>query len=552
MYKVNLLFTFLFIALTVQISTAQKFLAETFTEVTVAENVVYGTNTTVIQAPTIVSQPLTMDIYEPVGDDATVRPLALVFHTGNFLPLGFNGGITGEKKDSSVVEICTRLAKMGYTAAAVTYRQGWNPLSTDQSVRTLTLLQAAYRGIQDGRNAVRFFRNDVANGGNTYSVDETRIVAIGQGTGGYITLGMATLDDYQEIINANNGNASDFGKFFFDPDGSGPSPEIPMVLEEVHGDINGEVEVTADGSFPPYSAGDISNQSNLPGFSSDIDLCMHVGGALGDITWLDENSAPIISVQSAYDPFAPYGSADVIVPTTGQAVVKAQGGKEVAIKQNDLGSNQVFIDAGLENEVLTIEAAEHSAAAGHPFYEALYPVTNPLNSSGNDEGVVIEWWDPNATTPDLGFGNLTWATHPHPSDQTGMTSFHQDGLVYNEGMSAEKARLNIDTVLGFYAPRAYVALDLSALAVSNENLEESEVSLVIAPNPVGNEVVLTSDADNPMQTVQVFDINGRMVRDYQNVNNNYFFMTRGNLPTGTYIVMIGFEDGEVSKKLMLD
>ena len=545
MLKNRLLFTLLFIVCLAQFSTAQKFLAETYSEIMVTSNVVYGNNATVLFIPQLgeaVPQDLLMDIYQPVGDPATERPLALVFHTGNFLPNVTNGQIAGTRTDSSVVEICTRLAKMGYTAASVSYRLGWNPLAGSQPERALGLIQAAYRGIQDGRTAVRFFKDNYSNGGNTYAVDPTRVVAIGTGTGGYLVLGMATLDDYTEIINTTNGPA----KFLLDVNPPDGTPDTPMVVPSYHGDIEGKALTVVPADGFGLTMGDTTCYPNFVNESSDIQLALNIGGALGDISWLDANSAPIISVQSAFDQFAPYDDAVLIVPTTGDPIVQVQGSKAVAVKQNTLGLDGNFSAVA---DIYTDEAIANSAVAAHPYYSSLYPVTNPVNSGGFDEGVVVNWWDPAGASPADGQGmGFPWNQLPYPSGGT----FHDNGLLLNENMSAAKARLNIDTILGFYAPRAYLQLNLGALAVSNENIEQSEVSLVIAPNPVGNEVVLTSDAENPMKAVQVFDISGRMVRDYQNVNNNYFFMTRGNLPTGTYIMMIDFEDGQVSKKLILD
>ena len=55
--------------------------------------------------------------------------------------------------------MCKRFAKKGYVAVAVDYRLGWNPISTSADVRRSTLIQAAYRGLQDTKTAVRFLRN---------------------------------------------------------------------------------------------------------------------------------------------------------------------------------------------------------------------------------------------------------------------------------------------------------------------------------------------------------------------------------------------------------
>src|SRR5690625_6672470 len=92
-----------------------------------------------------------------------------------------------------------RLAKMGYVAANMDYRLGWKPLADSQDERTNTLINAAYRGIQDLRTAIRYFRKSVEEEGNPYRVDTSRIVAWGGGTGGYVSLLADLFYDYNEI-----------------------------------------------------------------------------------------------------------------------------------------------------------------------------------------------------------------------------------------------------------------------------------------------------------------------------------------------------------------
>jgi hypothetical protein len=122
-------------------------------------------------------------------------------------------------------------------------------------------------------------------------------------------------------------------------------------------------------------------------------------------------------------------------------------------------------------------------------------------------------------------------------------------------MSAEKARTTIDSIFGYYAPRALATLELDpagcpADPTSEILLIDSDVSLAVAPNPAGDQAVITTDADYPMQAIQVFDMNGRLVRSYTNVNNSVFFMNRKELTGGMYVVKIRFEDGILAKKLM--
>ncbi|MEZ4983674.1 MAG: T9SS type A sorting domain-containing protein [Saprospiraceae bacterium] len=535
------IFMTLALVLAAYVGQAQRFLAETFSEVQVTRDVTYGVNATVLffgTAGEAVPQQLKLDVYEPVGDEAEERPLVLVFHTGIFLPAVTNGDILGTKTDSAVVEICNRLAKAGYTAASVDYRTGWNPLAEDQPTRALGLLQATYRGIQDGRTAIRYFKKSHAEDGNPFKVDPNRITAFGVGTGGYLVLGLATLDDYTEIITTTNGP----GKFLLSVE-----PLIPMVVQAYHGDIEGKVLTIAPDAAFGLPAGDTTNYVNHPEYSSDFQLCANVGGALGDISWIDEGGMPIISMQSAFDIFAPYDDATLIVPTTGDPIVRVQGAKAIAIRQNELGNNQVFIDAGI-NDDFTATAMTNSGNASHDYYEALYPITNPPNSNGLDEGVGINWWDPNAPVPaGLQGAGVPWNMLPHPAGGT----FHTQGLALNEDMSAEKARRNIDTVMGYFYPRAFAALDLANWN-RIENISPNEVNMQLAPNPVGNEVVLTSAEATPMRAIRIYDINGRLVRSFENVDYHYFFISRGNIPSGTYVVSVEFDNGLASRKVIFE
>ena len=121
-------------------------------------------------------QPIFCDIYEPTGDNLTNRPVVILAHTGSFLPQVINGQPTGNKTDSSIVQQCMRWARKGYVAVAMNNRLGWNPLSANVDERTKTLLQAAYRGIQDAKAMVRFLRKTEDLDGNPYGIDPNKIV----------------------------------------------------------------------------------------------------------------------------------------------------------------------------------------------------------------------------------------------------------------------------------------------------------------------------------------------------------------------------------------
>ncbi len=543
------IFTLCLIITICQLSFAQRYVEEIFDDVSVTSNVVYGVNPTVLTLADTsileaVNQPLVMDIYQPTGDTETDRPLMLIFHTGNFLPPVLNGQISGQKVDSSAVEICTQLARRGFVAASVEYRDGWNPLAQTQPLRALGLIQAAYRGVQDGRTAVRYMRRSVAENDNPYGIDPNKISTFGTGTGGYLVLGMASLDEYAEILNTTNGP----GKFLFDSNGDGMAT-TPMVLEAFHGDIEGVTTVVApNGSFG-YPEGDTTTIADHVDYSSEVQLTINVGGAVGDVSWIDENTSPIISVQSPFDMFAPYDDATLIVPTTGDAIVRVQGGLSIARAQSALGNNDSFAN-GIFTDEITQEAMDNAATAGHEYIEGLYPFISPPNSLGLDEGVVIDWWDPNGQSPVNGPGmGFPWNLIVLPGDTL---SLHENGLILNEGMSAAKSRGNIERIMGYVIPRTCLALELEEcnfLFSSTEEVLADDLFLSISPNPVDNVMNLDAE-DQIIRAVQIFSLDGKMVAQYNNINQTQFTVNRTEIGTGVYVIKTGFDNGFSSRKVV--
>ncbi len=126
---------------------------------------------------------LLMDVFEPSGDTLSARPLIIICFGGGFL--------SGSRNHWSIRLLCQELAKRGFVTAAIDYRLGMNIFDADLSTR------AVYRGLQDGRSAVRYFRAD-ANGTNTYRIDPNQIYIGGHSSGGFIALHNAYLDKESE------------------------------------------------------------------------------------------------------------------------------------------------------------------------------------------------------------------------------------------------------------------------------------------------------------------------------------------------------------------
>lgn len=259
-----------------------RYVDKVFTDVNVEMDITYSTNID----PLAISQgatgptPQLMNVYQPEGDTVDLRPVVVVFHTGNFLPQYFNGGPYGARNDSAVVEITTCLVERGYVGIAATYRKGWQPTAAADSIRTGSLLQAVYRASQDAHAMARFLRRSVAEDGNPYGIDTSRIVFFGIGSGGYVVQTHNYLDRTEEILQNLN---------FYTPSG------IPLVNESINSNPQGTIQT-------------MENVPNHVGYNSDVAFTYNVGGALGDTLWMDGMSqeAPAASLHSLTDPFAPF------------------------------------------------------------------------------------------------------------------------------------------------------------------------------------------------------------------------------------------------------
>ncbi len=429
-----------------QMDAQVRYLNEVFTDVNVTTDVLYGQNVTVLpllQGAPPAAQPLVCDIYEPAGDTESDRPLMIYIHTGNFLPQYLNGSAVGTKSDSVAVELCSRYAKMGYVVASIDYRLGWNPLAATQSERTYQLINAAYRGVQDARTAVRFFRKSEAEGGDPYGIDPAKIGYLGEGTGGYVSYAASTISDYNDIILDDNGLP--IAKFWTGTPGA--EDYIPMVIEAV----NGDPEAITDGYAPAGVFGPEPVQlciANHVGYSSDVSFQVNLGGALGDLNWLDAGDPAMISFQSPVDQFAPYTTGVLVVPTTNENVVEVSGAYDIHAEINAQAApnnNALYQALGL-SDVFSTQAV----ANGNMGWDGLYPVKND-NVGGVAtqpfDGAPWQWWD-------VAYTELV--------DAANGTTIAQTQLTLNPNMGPLEGRAYCDTIVGYSAPRLAALLNLAS------------------------------------------------------------------------------------------
>ncbi len=518
------LYSYLFISLLfIGSNFAQtRYIDQVFSAVDIDQNVLYSTNISVLTgAPA--AQGLPMEVYTPTGDTETSRPLIIHMHTGTFLPIMYNGNPTGMRQDFATTTICEDYAKRGYVVANIEYRLGWNPTLPTQTERAASLMIAVYRAIQDCKAAVRYFRKDFETNGNSYGIDTSRIILSGQGSGGWIALGYATVNKIDDI---------QLPKFL---DLTDPLNPVPLVDTAVLGDWDG------------YGGNPALNMENNVGYSNDVHMVLSMGGGMGDLSWLEAGDVPMAAVHCPTDPTAIYSTGDVSVPQIGIVTTDISGSHDVMVAANAFGNNDA-ISAGVYNDPYTTAAQAASQSLVGFVDQSGTTISNAVDHvfpymTGNPfESAPWDFWDSttlvNVIAPAVG---LTAA------DAQGV---HASGLATNPNMGIGKCFAYIDSTLGYFCPRIVNALLLPG---NNVGLQETTLNTKVSifPNPAGNNVTITSD-NKTITGIEIYSTTGKLVSTKNGLNTSLYQFNQLKLSTGMYIVNVHFKEGKITEKLIIE
>lgn len=264
-----------------------RYLTEVFTAYD-KTTVDYGQNTTY----TGQNQTLNMDIYQPVGDQAIMRPLVIFVHGGSF--------IGGSKTDADMTYFGEHFAKQGFVVASINYRLGLNIFSAD----SIEVMKAVVRAVHDLKASIRYFRKSVVLNGNPYKIDTTNIYIGGSSAGAITSLHTAYLTQ----------------------------GEAPAYLSTILNNMGGD-----------------EGNSGNPGYSSKIFGVLNGSGALGDKEWMNIGDVPLVSVHGTADDVVPYGTALQYLPGFPIPVTEVDGSGTLHPYALSLGINstlKTFVDGG--------------------------------------------------------------------------------------------------------------------------------------------------------------------------------------------------------------
>jgi hypothetical protein len=237
------------------------------------------------------------------------------------------------------------------------------------------------------------------------------------------------------------------------------------------------------------------------------------------------------------------------VPTTGDLVVEVQGSYAVQEKANAIGVEDVFKNGVAFNDEYTAIANSRNNGL-----EGLFPMPRPnwANTAGELEAVESGPWE----TWDAEF----WAmSQPQQCTDLGvplsLCNWHLLGLADNPDMSQEKGTAYLDTILGYYGPRACVALDLPCKSLfANVAVEEIELDtdLVSAfPNPTSATLTVRAEQQQTMDKINLYNVEGQLIQTYTNLVDTQKNIDVTNFNNGLHIIKVYFEDGVVTKKVMI-
>ena len=302
------------------------------------------------------TQTLLMDIYYPVGDTATKRPLIILASGGSFQ--------FQSRMSPDITYLCQEFAERGFVTVAMDYRVFWTPEDLPN------MLRAIFRGVQDAKAVVRFFYKD-AGTTNIYGIDTNHIYMGGTSAGA--------------IIGTHLGYVRD-------------TLNTPSWLNSAIRSIGG-----------------VDGNSSNQGYSSHIHGIINLCGMIVDSTFIEPGEPKMVSMHGDNDGTVPYCSDLIrgIVTVEGSGTMKIRtanvgiqnpfykwrGADHVpylngfAIDQAYMDTTVNFIRDFLFNQITGNNCGQDLASAGRPLLICGQTVIDPVDSCFTQNIAINQGWN---------------------------------------------------------------------------------------------------------------------------------------------------------------
>jgi acetyl esterase/lipase len=471
-----------------------RYTSPVFSSSTKNADVVYGTadflNSPFIDETSTTVGNLVMDIYTPTGDTETNRPAIIFAHCGGF--------VEGDRNHQDMVAFCDTFARRGYVTATIDYRQGVYTLSD----APLHYTRAVYRGMQDGRTAVRFLRANAA----TYGIDPDKIYFAGSSAGAFIGLQNIYMDDLSE-----------------------KPPEA------------GE---TSYGSFPTVTAPDLGDYDvgdNL-GYTGEPDAVMALWGAIQhtDLITVDDNQ-PVLLIHGTADAIVPF---DVGSPFQVATFPATYGSNPInnALETFGLTNKETYFVEGEGHEFYGVTNGDwNNGTGGNAYWDTVVDMTNlffyRLHKPTAEFSTVASGLTVNFT--DLSTGAISWEWDFGDGNQSSAQNpshTYSNADDYNVSLYIENDNKSWDTIS--------TTINVSE-GIGIGNIKEK---LSVYPNPADEIIVLDYGTEFK---VALFDLTGKKHVDKQFMNG-HGILDISNLSCGVYLLNIYQQGKTIVKKIIIE
>ena len=254
---IRIAFVVLFISFVISSFSQQRYTSKVVEHISVETDIIYSTADSwdLTGTGTYNPRPIKMDIYTPIEDNFDKQPTIICIFGGAFL--------AGNKERPDIAAWCDSLAHYGYTAVAINYRLGFNPVVGSGGIGPAAgMKRAAYRAMQDCNAAIDFLSENC----DLYRIDTTQMFLLGNSAGAITAINTVFLSNderYPETYDVGIGNNN-------------------------------------------VDLGDLNSTSKYPNHTSRPAGVVGLWGATMDFSWLDEGEqVPMIFFHGGEDEIIP-------------------------------------------------------------------------------------------------------------------------------------------------------------------------------------------------------------------------------------------------------
>lgn len=343
-------------------ATAQtRYLDEVFSQVDSTTGIVYGQNAGWDNQPVT----LALDVYRPAGDNLSNRPLLVFVHGGSFI-----GGV---RNDPFMRDLCISFAKRGFVTATVSYRLGVDMANFTNL--NIEFIKATLRSMQDVKGALRFMRKSVAENGNPYGIDTTKILLGGYSAGSISAIHVTLLQDTSQATQL-----------------------VRDLIREVGG---------------------LEGASGSPGYGSSVAGLFNMAGAVLDTLLVGPGAVPSLHIHGTADNVVPYARG--YASASGFPILEVYGSSLLHARLQQQGAQSELVTLqGVGHDIVSNTATRNTVKSSLVNFAWGF-MSNTLSVSTNQlSGYRIY---PNPATDQLYFSGLPENTRIRISDMQGRVMY---------------------------------------------------------------------------------------------------------------------------------